>query len=286
MTMKSKMLRVLIAGIAGLGAALTVVAGGGLPGAAVSCQRSVAIDPQVTVSEGSRALSFVVHTGSCAAAGGVSFVVTSGSAEQGRDFKLANGQLRWEAGDGSSRRITAAITADTLTEDALEDFKVTLAEASADVRIAAAVGQGRIFDNDTHDHNASLDAGLCLASPTSTQPTSHPTLWPSPSPSPALESACTIEPGHIAILFIPLNASNEIAQSVDFETFDGDLIANVDYVPVRRRVLIPAGATAIKVEVKLLPHAFTKSGRHFNAGISNYTAGEIIDGEADFTVWL
>ena len=109
MTMNSKMLRVFVASVAGLAAAVAAMGIGGLPGAAASCQRSVAIDPQVTVSEAAGTLTFVVHTGSCAAAGSVSYVVADGAARRPGDFLLANGQLLWATGDTSSRRITATI---------------------------------------------------------------------------------------------------------------------------------------------------------------------------------
>jgi hypothetical protein len=69
MTLNTKMLRAVIAGVAGLVAATVVIAGGGPPGvAAGQCQRSVAIDPQISVSEAGRTLTLVVNTGGCAAA--------------------------------------------------------------------------------------------------------------------------------------------------------------------------------------------------------------------------
>lgn len=284
-TMNAKLLRALVASMAGLGVAVAIATTGSLPGVAVSCQRSVAIDPQVTVSEATNTLSFVVHTGSCAAAGYVSYTVTDGTARRPADFLLGNGRLQWGAGDTSSRRITATIVGDALTEAALEDFRITLVYPSRDVRIAAAVGQGRIFDNDTPAHLATVDSQMCLVGG-NVDRTGSPSPSPSPLPTPSPSSTCTIEPGHIIIAPIIFNVPNATDQAVLFETSDGDLRANIDYVPVRRMVIVPAGSTAAFVEIRLLPHAFTQSGRYFNTHISDYTGGgRIIEGNGRVTVW-
>jgi hypothetical protein len=280
MTMNSKMLRVFVASLAGLAAAVTAMGVEGVPGTAAPCQRSVAIDPQVTVSEATPTLTFVVYSGSCAAAGSVSYVVSDAGARRPGDFVLANGILSWGPGDTSSRRITATIVADRLLEAQLEDFKVTLVEPSAGVRVASASGQGRIFDDDSERHLVTVDDRVCLLG--ASDPAS-PVPLATPTPT---ATTCTIEPGHISYLLSPivLNAPNATSQSLHFETSDGDLVAGLDYVAVSQTVVIPAWTIAVFVQVKLLPHAFTVGG-HFNVHISGYTGGgAIVAGDGQITV--
>jgi hypothetical protein len=269
-----------------VGTATAVMSGGAQPGGADPCQRSVAIDPQVTAAEANRTLSFVVQTGSCAAPGEVSFTVSGGSAQPGADFQVAEGRLRWPAGDTSPRRITVAITDDLLPEAALEDFTVTLANPTPSVRVALAVGQGRIYDNDTSARTISVDDKVCLVTGMQMRsPSPASTLTPSPSPTwlPD-EDGCTIEPGHISYIKVAANKPNPGDTLVFFQTVDGELKAGLDYVPVRRNVLIPAGSTAVYVPVQLLPHAYTQSGGSFGTNLSAYTAGGVLDGNGRVTV--
>jgi len=277
MTLKQKLLRGLTAGLVGLAAALATVGGGGQPGSATSCRRSIAIDPQVTASEASRILTFVVHTNSCAAPGQVAFEVLNGTAQRPDDFMLEQGVLRWQAGDLSSRRITVVIVADNLREPLLEDFHIVLVDPTEGVRIAAGKGQGRIFDDDGQPRAATVDDGICLISGASCEPTPPADVTPFSGPI----GTQTFEPAHLSIA---LNQPNPSNQSVFFQTFDGGLIANVDYIPLAGPVHIPAGATSVTVEVQLLPHAFTQPGQSFFAHISAYTAGGVVDPNAAFTM--
>ena len=91
----------------------------------------------------------------------------------------------------------------------------------------------------------------------------------------------TFEPGH---LVISLNQPSPTDQTVHFQTFDGQLVANVDYVPVSRHVVIPAWQTSVVVEVGLLQPAFSSPGESFYAQISGYTAGGVVDAIATFTM--
>jgi hypothetical protein len=159
--------------------------------------------------------------------------------------------------------------------------------------VASAVGQGRILDNDTRNRLATVDSRVCLidSDPIRSTPDPAPTRSsspdPTPTPSPTQDSvgSCTIEPGNIVIAPIILNIPNPTAQSLLFETSDGDLLANLDYVPVRRFVVIPAGVMYAFVQITLLPHAFTQSGGHFNTHISHYTGGgQVIAGNGQITV--
>jgi len=278
--MKQKMLRGFLAGLVGLATATAAVNGGGQPGSAASCLRSVAIDPQVTVSESIRALTFEVHTNSCAQAGSVSYMVVDGTAQRPGDYMLENGVLTWTLGDLSSRRITASIANDQLRESLLENFTVVLFNPTGDVRISQAKGQARIFDDDGQGRSTTIDDSICLIS-------GGEKCQPSPSGSTGMApfsgpiGTQTFEPGH---LLIALNQSNPGFQSVHVQTFDDGLVGGTDYVPVSRNIVIPPNAFFVIVEVMLMPHAFTQPGESFTVQISGYTAGGTADPSATYTM--
>jgi hypothetical protein len=282
MTMKRKMLRGLIAGLVGLGAGLAAMGGGGLPGSAASCQRSIAIDPQVTVSEASRTLTFVVHTNACIAPGSVSFTTVDGTAQrqvQGLpgDYILESGVLVWPAGDLSSRQITAVIVGDLVRENPLEDFRVMLVNPSSGVRIAGqGFGQGRIFDDDGQPRAAVTDDRICLISGEKSCLPPQPSGGGSaPKHGPTIIQ--TIEPGHLVSPPIVLNAPNTTGTTVHFQTIDGGLTGGVDFVPVNRDVFIPPGVTVVYVDIELLAPAYSQPGESFYTQISAYPLGLILD---------
>ncbi|HEX6684083.1 MAG TPA: Calx-beta domain-containing protein [Candidatus Limnocylindrales bacterium] len=268
-----RMLRALVAAAVG---ALTAVAvmggGGGLPGSAVTCQRSVAIDPQVTVAEASGTLTFVVRTNGCAQAGSVSYVVVDGTAQRPDDFMLENGRLEWAAGDVSYRQITATINDDKYGEPSLEDFRVLLINPSENVDVAFRTGQARVFDNDTQERSAAVvDDRICLISGEASCVPSRPGEKPGP------KIMYTIEPGHMIIVPIILSQTNPVDTTILVETVDDGLVAGVDYVPVRQNLVIPADVGVVQVKVELLPHAYTRPGESFGINISSYTGGHVID---------
>jgi len=281
MTMNMKMLRVVVAGVASIAAAAGMAISGGRPGTAVTCQRTVAIDPQVTVSEAGRSLTFVVYTGGCTAPGEVSFAVTDGTARRGVDFLLDNGRLQWGTGDVSSRRITATVLNDTIAESPIEYFRVTLTSLSGGVRVASTTGVGRLFDEDSGPRLATVDSRVCLVTGS---PEKVGCSLPSGTMSGQPVGTETIEPGHIIVMPVTLNAPNGTDQSVNVDTFDGTLLAGLDYEPVHSRVTIPAGTTVVFVQVRLLPHAFTQNGKYFNVQVSSYTGGGIVSGIGQVTV--
>ncbi|MEV4416834.1 Calx-beta domain-containing protein [Catellatospora sp. NPDC049609] len=292
MTMKSRMLPALAAAVTAMAAVTAAAAVADQPGAAADCQRSVAIDPQVTVAESAGTLTFTVYTASCAAAGSVAYTVTDGTARRPGDYQLASGVLQWSAGDTGSRQVRAAVTGDGLTEPLLEDFTVTLGNPSQHVRVVSPVGRGRIFDDDTQLRAATIDHRLCLLEPRTSPP--PPTPLPSPSPSSKPDpdpgwgttpTPCTIESGNIVSTPFGLNTPATAGQTVHFRTSDADLVAGLDYVAVDRTITIPAGATTVVIPIQLLPHAFTQSGKHFDVVISSYSAGEVVSGTARVTVW-
>jgi Calx-beta domain len=280
MTMTQKLLRGLTAGVVGLAAATAVVGGGGQPGSTAACQRSIAIDPQVTVSEENKTLTFVVHTNSCASAGHVSVRAVDGTAKRPDDFTLdENLLLRWPEGDVSSRLITARITPDEVREGLLEDFGVVLVFPSDTVRITQGKGHARIFEDDGQERAAGIDDGICLISgPESCRPDQR---GEGRAPFMGPIGVETIEPAH---LVVALNQPNPTSQLVQFRTRDGGLQANVDYVPVSRYVFIPQGAYFVIVDVPLLANAFTQPGDSFFGEISGYTAGTVADPIASFTM--
>ncbi|WP_155368068.1 Calx-beta domain-containing protein [Catellatospora vulcania] len=291
MTMKSKILPALGAGVVALATVIAGAAVGDLPGAAATCHRSVAIDPQVTVSEGAGTLTFTVYTASCAAAGSVAYSVTDGTARRPGDYQLANGVLQWSAGDTGSRQVRAAVAGDGLAEALLEDFTVTLNNPSQFVRVVSPVGRGRLFDDDTQLRAATVDDRLCLLEPR-TSPPPPPSPLPSPSAKPdpdpgagTTATPCTVESGNIMPTPFGVNTALATDQTVRFQTFDGDLVAGLDYVAVDRTVTVPAGATTVIVPIQLLPRAFTQNGKHFNIVISSYSAGQVVSGSARVTVW-
>ncbi len=278
MTMNMTMLRAVVAGVAGLALAASTVIGGGGPASAAaefSCQRSVAIDPQVTVSEAGRSLTFVVYTGGCAASGEVSFAVTDGTAQRQADFLLGNGTLQWAAGDMSPRRITATIFDDLVSESTFETFSVTLTSPSVDVRIAARLGLARIFDNDTRDRLATLDSRICLV---------YKDGCAAGFPSPL--GVWTFEPGLIISVPLVVNSAAPNAQTASFDTSDGSLVAGLDYVPVHNVVNIPPTATVVYMPVRLLPHALTQNGAYLNIYVSNYTGGGVISNFGQIMILL
>ncbi|MDI1463270.1 Calx-beta domain-containing protein [Catellatospora sp. KI3] len=284
MTMKSRMLPALVAGAVALATVIAATAVGDQPRAAADCQRSVAIDPQVTVSEAAATLTFTVYTASCAAAGSVSYAVTDGTAHRPGDFALAGGVLQWPAGDSGLRQIQAVIVGDAVTEALLEDFTVTLTNPSPDVRIAAATGRGRIFDNDTSIRAVTADSRLCLLDPRTSPPPS-PSPTPSPKPDPGTVVPCTIEPGNIVSTPLATNNPSTLDQVVTVRTSDGDLTAGLDYVAVNRTLTVPAGQTGVYVPVQLLPHAFTQSWKYFNLTVTYYSGGTVVTGTAKVTLW-
>ncbi len=288
MTMKSRLLPALGAAVTALAAVIAAGAVADHQGAAADCQRSVAVDPQVTVSEAGGTLTFTVYTAGCAAAGSVAYTVSDGTARRPGDFQLASGVLQWPAGDTGSRQVRAVIAGDGLAEALLEDFAVTLSSPSQHVRVVSPVGRGRIFDDDTQIRAATVDHRLCLLEPRTSAPPPSPLPSPSTKPDPDTGTSptpCTIESGNIISTPFGINTPLTADATVHFRTSDADLVAGLDYVAVDRTITIPAGATTVGVPIQLLPHAFTQSGKHFDVVISSYSAGQVVSGTARVTVW-
>lgn len=275
------MLRAFIASLVGAVTAVAAMgAGGGQPGSAFPCQRAVAIDPQMTVSEGGGTLIFTVRTNSCAQAGSVFYRVFDGSAQRPNDFMLENGRLDWAAGDVSYRHIKASINGDREIEPSLEEFTVVLFSGSDTVRIASAESSGRIFDDDTQLHSAVVDNTICLISGETScvpAPPREPGIFLGPIGTNTLENGNTAVP-------IELNQANAFDTTVLFNTQSGGLIEGVDFVGVHQPVLIPAGETVVYVIVQFTASAFSKPGQSLYTQVSNYGAGTIVDGNGVVTM--
>ncbi|WDZ87252.1 Calx-beta domain-containing protein [Micromonospora cathayae] len=259
-------------------AALLVVAASlvavGSPGLA-ACQRVIVINPEVTVSEGAGRLIFTVFSGGCAASGQVAYAVTAGGAQPGVDFALSAGQLRWAAGDSTTRRITVTVALDSVPEPALEDFRVTLVNPSPGVRVAHGVGYGRILDDDGLGFAWAVDDQICPQWVVDqTPPPGEPWIVGEQ------RRLCDLVEG--AIYLVPPPGPVMTAR---WETADGTAQAGVDFVGVTDRVVaVPAGATLVALPVKLLSRPEAPQRRWFYVRAFAPSHGTVVDGVAVVTL--
>jgi FtsP/CotA-like multicopper oxidase with cupredoxin domain len=261
--MVKKMKRVL----AGLLTIMAVVGGAGLgpqPSFAATCQRTIGIDQEVSAGEGTGTLTFLVHSGGCPAAGTVSYTVTAGSAQPGVDFQLANGSLRWAAGDTGPLPVTATLKADPFREADVEDFTVHVGASSPNVRVAVGTGHGRIIDDDGLDLVFVIDDTVC--------PPSGLYLFDVHGGSINCDGSLdlSIAPGE------PVG--------VHWSTMDGTARAGVDFVAVDTTVTVAAGQVRVRLPLRLLPQPRGTPSRWFSLVIASSTAGTVTDRVAVITV--
>jgi hypothetical protein len=250
---------------------------GGRAGAAVSCQRTVAINPQVTVGEGAGRLIFTVFSGECAAAGQVAYTVTAGTAQPTADFVLSAGQVRWGTGDFGARTIIATVVGDTLREADLEDFTVTLTNPSPAVRLIHATGHGRILDDDRLGLAWAIDDQFCPA---------PPLVMPVPPGDPWLtaEQRYLCDFGHGVIDAMP-DTPLPGPVTLIWETVDGTARAGVDFVRVAQQTQsVPAGATLVELPVRLLSRPTGTPSRWFQVRIVASSHGTVVDAVAVVTL--
>jgi hypothetical protein len=248
------------------------VAPGGSPGFAGPCARTVSIEPQVSAGEGAGTLTFSVYSGGCATAGGVAYTVTAGTAQANVDYTLANGQLRWAAGDVGTRLITAAIAPDLIPEADLEDFTVQLVGPSPDVRILDATGQGRILDDD--------GLGLRLV-------VDDIKKCPPPGAHPAAGFIASDVGGMDIICDTSVAFSGPLSEPavVHWSTIDGTAHAGVDFVGVVNQAqTVGVGATSVTLQVRALPRPPGTPSRWFAVWISSVSTGTIVDSVAIVTL--
>lgn len=240
-----------------------------VPGASAGladCQRTVLIQPEASAGEGAGRLTLEVDWFGCAAAGSVAYQVEGGSAEVDVDFVLAGGRLEWQAGETGPRRITATLVPDPEQEAELEDFTVRLGKPSPDLRVAGAIGRGRILDDDQSGPTWTADSLNCVL----------------PGELGCLGTDCDVGFDHI---YCPpplhSNQLNADPATARWSTIDGTAVAGVDFVGVKNQLVrIPAGASRVDLPLRLLPRSAGAPGRWFQIRIYAPSVGRVVDGTA------
>lgn len=255
-----------LAGVLALAGAVLVGPVPAAPAHSAGCLRTVTIQPEASASERAGRLTFVVDSSGCAAAGSVSYHVASGSADVDVDFVLPAGKLGWRKGETGPRRVTAALVSDREREAALEDFTVRLADPSPDLRVAGAVGRGRILDHDQPGPTWTPDGLHCVL----------------PGERGCVGTDCDVGFDHV---YCPpplhsnqLNASPATAR---WSTIDGTAVAGVDFVGVTDQLVrIPAGASRVDLPLRLLPRADGAPSRWFQIRVYAPSVGRVVEGTA------
>jgi hypothetical protein len=261
--MVKKMKRVL-AGLVTIMAVVSVAGLGPRPSFAATCQRTVGIEQEVSAGEGTGALTFLVYSGGCAAAGTVSYTVTAGSAQPGVDFQLADGSLRWTAGETGPLPVTAVLKADPFREADLEDFTVHLGAPSPNVRVAVGTGHGRVIDDDGLDLVLVVDDGVC--------PPSGLYLFDVHGGSIDCDAS------------LDLSAAPAGPVSVRWSTVDATARAGIDFVAVDTTVTVAPGQVRVRLPLRLLPQPPGTPSRWFSLVVTSSTAGIVTDRVAVITV--
>jgi hypothetical protein len=229
-------------------------------GSATTCQRTVAIAPEVSVGEGAGTLQFAVHSAGCAVAGSVAYTVEAGTAQVPADFVLPDGELDWGIGDDGPRSINATITSDLIPEADLEDFTVELTDPSPGIQISTSTGHGRILDDDDLWLTWVVDDGIC-----------------DPRECLTFDVHDKWHPIQLNVAFVSTSPV-----TVHWSTADGTAHAGEDFVGVTNQlVTVPAGADGIGLPVRFLPAA---SAGSFSVRIFAPSAGRIVDGTAVITI--
>jgi hypothetical protein len=182
------------------------------------------------------------------------------------DFVLPAGKLGWRKGETGPRRVTAALVSDREREAALEDFTVRLADPSPDLRVAGAVGRGRILDHDQTGPTWTPDGLHCVL----------------PGERGCVGTDCDVGFDHV---YCPpplhsnqLNASPATAR---WSTIDGTAVAGVDFVGVTDQLVrIPAGASRVDLPLRLLPRADGAPSRWFLIRVYAPSVGRVVEGTA------
>ena len=275
------------------------------PASADACQRSVWIDPMMTVPESAGLLNLTVHTSGCAAAGSVAYAASSGTAAAGVDFELPDGILQWQPGDLGARTVTAAVVDDGQPGAALAEFTVTLLAPSPSIQVIGSIAQPRILDDDIERPVIAIDDQWCIHPPVvvppmpnaaanpaanpGANPMPNPAVNPAPTPSPTLNptpdspAICGAEPGHIIEPFMAHLVRAGLdpgAVTVRIDTVDGTAVAGVAYTPVHDLIVFPPGAVSVDVPIDLLPGA----AGYFFVEISEPSVGIVVSPVAQMTL--
>jgi hypothetical protein len=258
--------------LAGCVAAAVVVgiAQGPAVGHAEGCERTVSVSPQVSGGEGTGNLTFAVYSTGCNAAGEVTYRVEPGSASSA-DFTLANGVVRWAAGETQTRYITAQLRPDLEAEPAIEDFTVWLVATTPTVRLALATGHGRILDDDGPVPSSAVDDAACLKA-------SYVIHRCVPCETQMMPKACVV-------FELSVPADGGTPMTARWSTVDGTAEAGVDYVPVLDQVTtVPIGGTDVALPVQVLPRPPGTPTRWFEVRISAVSLGLVVDAVAVVTI--
>jgi hypothetical protein len=285
--MNTKLLWAVVGAIALSAAALVPVTflGGPSLAAGPACQRVVWIDPQTSVREAAGTVTLTVHTdGVCLVPGAVTVTVTPGSAAPA-DYWLPSGELHWGVGDASNRTLTAVITNDSSADAPIEDFQVALTAIGADTRVAGAIGQGRILDDDTLALLAAVDDVACLRSDTGT------------GPSTPVFTTCSQVHGNILPSTVVFNRPAQAGLALIVSTSDATMLGGTNYVPVNQLVPVSegcpvthpgpctAGPTRITVNVRLLAAPLGTTDNYFTVNVAPASSGVfIVDSSARMAI--
>lgn len=285
--MNTTLLRAVVGAIALSAAALIPVTflRGPTLAAGLTCQRVVWIDPQTTVGEAAGTMTLTVHTdGGCLVPGAVTVTVTPGGAAPA-DYWLPSGELHWGDGDASNRTLTALITNDSSADAPIEDFQVALTAIGAGTRVAGAIGQGRILDDDTLALLAAVDDVACLRSDAGT------------GPSAPVFTTCTQITGNVLPSTVVFNRPAPAGLALIVHTSNGTMIAGTNYVPVNQLVPVSegcpvthpgpctAGPTSVTVNVRLLAAPLGTTDNYFTVNVAPASSGvSIVDSSARMTI--
>jgi hypothetical protein len=120
---------------------------------------------------------------------------------------------------------------------------------------------------------------------------------PSPVPAPPASTSIVITPhGTICWELLPPNCPCEMTALLSgpangpvtflMSTMDGSAMArNRDYVPIDRvRVTIPAGATSVRIPIRILPDDVRETDEYFFVVISSVTGAQVVTDRAQVII--
>lgn len=271
-----------VAGCLAILVTTTVALVPGAVGWAGTCQRTLRIDPQETGGEGLGALTVVVRSSGCAAAGNVAFGVVSGTAQAGVDFHPVSGTLSWVAGDAGHRSISVPIVPDAEVEADLESFTLRLTTPSPGVSLGRASGEGRILDDEGLQPAWALDIVDCPL-PEWLQCLCQPIQKPVGVEDRG-DGRLQGDEDCVEVEF-PLSIVPLVPVSFVWSTVDGTARGGVDFVAVVDRVqTVPAGVARARLRIALLPQPPHTPPRWFGVEVSAVSTGTLADPVAVVTL--
>ncbi|MEC4983930.1 MAG: Calx-beta domain-containing protein, partial [Oscillatoria sp. PMC 1076.18] len=165
----------------------------------------------------------------------VDFTTNNGTATGGQDFTPTSGTINIPAGQ-TTATITIPILED-LNDEPAEEFTVSLSNP-VNVRIEDEPATGTIIDND-------LPVEI------------------------AIDDVTVNEAEGVATFTVSIDQAISQAVTVDFNTGNGDAIANNDYTPTSGTLTISPGETSATVSVEILQDEINEPDETFNLNLSN-----------------